>query len=592
MSIRKKLSRPASGLHRAVLLVAALTAAACAPSEGPRPAGAAGPVSAAIPAASARPAAAFPNHDAERVFAYGFSAITGRYINDVSAGDLALEGLRGLGGIDPALIADTTADGRVELRATGGVVASRPAPATDDARAWARAVADMVADARRVSPPLAAADSEAVYQAVFDSALSSLDMFSRYAGAEEARDHRANRNGFGGIGIRYVRDDAGLEVRDVFDEAPSSGLLFVGDVITAVNGIDLGGLETTQVKKMLRGPIDSTLTLTVSRPGIAQPVRVPIRRDLVVPRTVTLATEGDSAIIRISSFNQRTAESVQKAVAQARAELGPNLRGLVLDLRGNPGGLLDQAVEVSDLFIDDGPILSTRGRHPESRQYYNARHGDIAAGLPMVVLVDGRSASSAEIVSAALQDQGRAVVVGTTSYGKGTVQTVVRLPNDGEMTLTWSRFHSPSGYALHGLGVMPSLCTAYGNIGDGSDAVALADASAALMAEEGETDASEGGFINATHTDAASDGNELGRSVEQLLRAQADVDAMVPTQYAQWRSTPLEDTEGRRKLRTNCPPKSHAGNEVDLALGERLVREPALYRWALGLTADHVTARR
>jgi carboxyl-terminal processing protease len=535
---------------------------------------------AAAPSASA----AFPRGDAERVFSYGFDAITGRYIQDVTAAQLALEGLRGLGGIDPALIAERTSDGRVELRSPQGIVASRTAPPPHDTQAWAGAVAEVVEDARRVSPALAAAEPEAVYEAVFDAALGSLDMFSRYAGAEEARDHRANRNGFGGIGIRYVRGDEGLEVRDVFEEAPSSGLLFVNDVITAINGVELGGLETAQVKKMLRGPIDSTLTVTVTRPGISSPVRVPIRRDLVVPRTVTFEADGDTGIIRITSFNQRTAESVQKAVAQARAELGPKLRGLVLDLRGNPGGLLDQAVAVSDLFIDDGPILSTRGRHPESRQFYNARHGDIAAGLPMVVLVDGRSASSAEIVSAALQDRGRAVVVGTTSYGKGTVQTVVRLPNDGEMTLTWSRFHSPSGYALHGLGVMPSLCTTDGTPGDIPPVT--------QAAEDGETDAADGGVVSASHTDAAEDQGNLGRRVEQLLRAQASVDAAVPTQYARWRSTPLEDTEGRRALRTNCPPKSHTGNQVDIALGERLVSEPALYSWALGLTTGHGTAQR
>lgn len=462
MSIRKKLSLPASSLSRAALMVAALTAAACAPSEGPQPATTANEVLTPLSAAAFQPATVFPRGDAERVFSYGFSAITGRYINHVNAADLALEGLRGLGTIDPALVADITSDGRVVLRSAQGIVASRPAPHPDDARAWANVVADMVVEARRVSPALSTADAETMYEAVFDAALSSLDMFSRYAGAEEARDHRANRNGFGGIGIRYVRGEKGLEVRDVFDDAPSNGLIFVNDVISAVDGIDVSSLETAEIKKMLRGPIGSSLTLTIKRPGIADPVRVPIRRDLVVPRTVTMTTDGEVAIIRITSFNQRTAESVQKAVTKARAELGPKLRGLVLDLRGNPGGLLDQAVEVSDLFINDGPIVSTRGRHPESRQFYNARHGDIAAGLPLVVLVDGRSASSAEIVSAALQDRGRAVVVGTTSYGKGTVQTVVRLPNDGEMTLTWSRFHSPSGYALHGLGVMPSLCTTNG----------------------------------------------------------------------------------------------------------------------------------
>lgn len=581
MSFRKKNTRPVFRAHRAALLVAALTAAACAPSEGPRHAIAAGPVPAAPTGVTTAQAAVFPTHEAQQVFAYGFSAITDRYINPVTAADLATEGLRGLGGIDPGLVV-AVEDGRAELYAGSALVAAQDAPPPQDVRGWAGVLATLVDKARYASPTLAEATPEDVYEAVFDSALGGLDMFSRYAGAEEARDHRASRNGFGGIGIRYVRGESGLEVRDVFEEAPCDGLLFPGDVITGVDGRQIAEFDTRTVKSLLRGPIDSNVTLTVQRAGIDQPVQVPIRRALVVPRTVSLEMDGDIGVIRISGFNQRTAESVETAVKRARAQLGSGLRGLVLDLRGNPGGLLDQAVSVSDLFIDDGSIVSTRGRHPESMQFYSARHGDIANGLPLVVLVDGRSASSAEIVSAALQDRGRAVVIGTTSYGKGTVQTVVRLPNDGEMTLTWSRFHSPSGYALHGLGVMPALCT--------TNAEPATEAQQAAVATEGETDAIEdGGIVNAGHV---TDAGMLGQQVERLLSDRASADATVPVQYARWRSTPLDDAETRRALRTNCPPVNHAGNAVDLALGERLIREPGLYAWAIGLTHGTDTARR
>ncbi|WP_343866391.1 S41 family peptidase [Caenispirillum bisanense] len=565
--------------------MAALAAAACAPSEGPTSSAvAAGPVPSA-PATVADREPGFPQRDAERVFSFAFNAISDRYIDGVTAAEVAIEGLRGLGTIDPAVAVEIVG-GRVELRGAGGPLAITDAPRSDDTRAWGQAVTELVIGARSASPQLAAASAEDIYQAVFDATLAKLDMFSRYAGAEEARDHRASRNGFGGIGIRYVTSDDGLLVKEVFEDAPSDGLVLVDDVVTAVNGTPTAGLEAKRIKELLRGPIDSAVTLTVRRTGIDQPVQVPIRRALVVPQTVTLTLDDDVALIRVSSFNQRTAAGVDHAVKQAQASLGPTLRGIVLDLRGNPGGLLDQAVAVSDLFLTEGPIVSTRGRHPESRQSYNARQEDIAAGLPLVVLVDGRSASSAEIVTAALQDRGRAVVVGTTSYGKGTVQTVVRLPNDGELTLTWSRFHSPSGYALHGLGVMPALCTASAGGGDSAVGEAGPQQAKAPAADE------DGGIVPVTHSDVPGAGEDAGRLVEKVLSTRAAAASNVPTQYAQWRSTPLEDTEGRKRLRTACPPVNHAESRIDLALGERLIVDRELYAWALGLTRSTDTAAR
>ena len=174
---------------------------------------------------------------------------------------------------------------------------------------------------------------------------------------------------------------------------------------------------------------------------------------------MTLNVDDGLAIIKISSFNQNTAASVAEALESLHAAGADAIDGVALDLRGNPGGLLNQAVRVADLFLGEGGIVSTRGRHPDSVHHYTAGGRDLARGLSMVVLIDGKSASAAEIVVAALQDRGRAAVAGTTSYGKGTVQTVIRLPNEGEITLTWSRIFAPSGYTLHGLGVRPVICT-------------------------------------------------------------------------------------------------------------------------------------
>jgi carboxyl-terminal processing protease len=168
---------------------------------------------------------------------------------------------------------------------------------------------------------------------------------------------------------------------------------------------------------------------------------------------------GRIAHIRILRFSGNTTTDLVKAVNRARAEIGPNMAGIILDLRNNPGGYLDQANSVSDVFLESGRIISTRGRHPRSRRIYWARPGDTSRRAPIVLLVNGNSASSAEIVASALQDNGRAVIVGSNSFGKGTVQSVAPLPNGGEIIITWSRFHAPSGYALESLGVLPNVCT-------------------------------------------------------------------------------------------------------------------------------------
>jgi carboxyl-terminal processing protease len=232
-----------------------------------------------------------------------------------------------------------------------------------------------------------------------------------------------------------------------------------GDEIIVIDGKSIEGQPDNAIVPMLRGPVGSTVQLTLRRSGSAT-FSVTAERAYLYEPTVDYRREaGNIGYFKITGFNRHTSETLERLVRQARSEIGPGMKGIVLDLRNNPGGLLDQGVAVADMFLNAGRILTTRGRHPDSLQRFDVTGSDIASGLPMVVLINGRSASSSEIVAAALQDLGRAVLVGSSSYGKGTVQTVFTLPNDGELTVTWAKLYAPSGYALHHLGVIPNVCT-------------------------------------------------------------------------------------------------------------------------------------
>jgi carboxyl-terminal processing protease len=272
--------------------------------------------------------------------------------------------------------------------------------------------------------------------------------------------------------------------------------------------------------------------LTVARTGNPAPIELSMVRALIVPPSVIYRRDGDTAYIHLLTFNSETSEALTSAVRRARREIGPNLDGMVLDLRGNLGGLLDQAVATADLFLSDGAIVSTRGRHPASAQASFAGHGQIGENIPLVVLVNGASASASEIVAAALQDNGRAVVIGTATYGKGTVQTVIPMPNEGELILTWARFFSPSGYPIADLGVMPMVCTA-------------PNQPASFYVDEVRN----------------------GRTTS-------------PTTMGKWRAADHEDMASLKQLRGLCPPDTHE-HDADLAVAEALLTDHKLYARAL-----------
>jgi carboxyl-terminal processing protease len=333
-------------------------------------------------------------------------------------------------------------------------------PTRADPDAWADLTADVIDLARSYSKAVETTPASGIYETVFSGVVAHLDRYSRYAGAEQAADNRAHRDGFGGIGVHIRVRPEGIEVVSVMEGTPAADAgLHRGDLITAVNGRPATDIPSDGGAEALRGPVDTDVHLTV-KPADGQDTRqIAVHRTHIVPRTVTYEARGNAAYLRVSGFNQRTARTLRESITRAKADLGDRLAGYVLDLRDNPGGLLDQAVTVADIFLARGQVVSTHGRHPDSHQYFDAEAGDAAESAPLIVLINADSASASEIVAAALQDSGRALVLGSTSYGKGTVQTVLRLPNEGELTLTWARFMAPSGYALSKHGVVPNVCT-------------------------------------------------------------------------------------------------------------------------------------
>ena len=398
--------------------------------------------------------------DAGAVFKTGYQDINDIYIDDVRVSDLTMAGLSNLTKVSTQAHF-LRREGDILLTVNGLPVKTFEVPEDMDITGWAILTARALDALRSHVDPNGETGAETLYETVFDGLLEELDGYSRYSGREEARDNRANREGFGGIGVRIRLVDEGVRVIMVMEETPAeAGGLMAEDLITHIDGESVLNMSQRDVVRRLRGPVNSAVALEVAR-GDSDPIflNFEIKRSHIVPQTVRFARDGNRAYIRISGFNQSTTRALRDALLRAEEEIGPQLSGYILDLRGNPGGLLDQAVTVSDLFLSNGRIVSTHGRHPDSHQYFDAAPETLAHQRPVVVLVNGNSASASEIVAAALQDTGRAVVIGTSSFGKGSVQTVLRLPNNGELTLTWARFHAPSGYSLHGRGVLPDICT-------------------------------------------------------------------------------------------------------------------------------------
>ena len=295
-------------------------------------------------------------------------------------------------------------------------------------------------------------------EAAITGMLTSLDPHSSYLNEKNFREMRVQTRGeFGGLGIEVTMENGLVKVVSPIDDTPAFRAgIEPGDLISHLDGAAVMGITLAEAVEKMRGRVGTDIGLTIRREG-REPFDVTVTRAVIKIRSVRSRLEGDVGYLRITSFSEQTATGVDKAVAEFHEQLGDKLKGIVLDLRNNPGGLLDQAVAVSDAFLDKGEVVSTRARRAEDTQRFNSRPGDVAKGLPMVVLVNTGSASASEIVAGALQDHRRAIVLGTKSFGKGSVQTIVPLPGHGAMRMTTARYYTPSGRSIQGVGIEPDI---------------------------------------------------------------------------------------------------------------------------------------
>ncbi len=304
-------------------------------------------------------------------------------------------------------------------------------------------------------------DEKELIEAAIDGMLTSLDPHSSFLSPDDAAAMRVQTRGeFGGLGIEVTQEEGFVKVVSPIDGTPAEDAgVEAGDFITHVNGESVLGLTLDEAVEMMRGPVGSEIIITIVRESDPEPFDVSIIRDTIKLTAVRTRTEGDTVVLRITTFNDQTFPNLKSGLEEQLEEAGgwDNVNGVVLDLRNNPGGLLTQAIRVSDAFLDAGEIVSTRGRDPQDGERFNATAGDLAEGKPIVVLINGGSASASEIVAGALQDHRRAIVVGTKSFGKGSVQTVMPLRGDGAMRLTTARYYTPSGRSIQALGVSPDI---------------------------------------------------------------------------------------------------------------------------------------
>lgn len=298
-----------------------------------------------------------------------------------------------------------------------------------------------------------------VIESAINGMLSSLDPHSGYLDEKSFEDMKVHTKGeFGGIGLELTMENGIIKVISAIDDTPAyKENIKTNDYIIAVNDEPILGMNLTDAVKKIRGKIGTKVTLTVIKEGKSEPVEVSLNREAIKIKPVHSRAENDIAYVRINNFSETTSDDVDSELTLLKGKMGKNFKGLVLDLRNNPGGLLDQAIAVSDMFIENGEIVSTRGRTKDSIIRYNASEGDVIKGVPIAVLINSGSASAAEIVAGALQDNGRAIILGTKSFGKASVQTVMPLSNNAAIRLTTARYYTPSGRSIQAEGIVPDI---------------------------------------------------------------------------------------------------------------------------------------
>ncbi len=471
----------------------------------------------------------------EAVLGEAHAVILERHLERAAPQDLALWSLRGLSAIDPRLLARIEGgELRVlaEDRTLAGTAIAPLAPAAPGAggRAIAAGLAGLYEAAWTQSPALRRAGAERVLTAGFEELFNHLDPYSRYVPPAEARAARERRVGQSGLGLRVaVRRDALVLGAITPGGAAQAAGLRVGDRLLAVDGRPADPRDPSGTALRLEGPPDSSVSLRVSRAG--RPRDVTLVRRLVVAQTVTARSRGGILWIAISSFGAGTEQRLAEVLLDSFAARPP--RGVVLDLRGNRGGVLAGALAVADAFLESGEVARTEGRHPDANRRYSAGGRDLAEGRPLVVLIDGRTASAAEIAAAGLAERGRAALVGSASTGKGLIQLVAPLPNQSDLLVSWSRMVAPGGWPIQGLGVLPVLCTSLGP-------------------------------------------DALAQGLAALARG---VSPMIPALRRQREARAPVLASEMAALRNACPPAE--GRAADLLAAEALIDQPESYRAAV-----------
>ena len=453
-----------------------------------------------------------------------------RTLEEIPTAQLSIWGLRGLTTLDPRLVAELSPE-LLRLSADGKLLFIRARPANDPA-AWGEAVGQLSRAGWDVSEPLRRTGTEGVLRSFFDELLNHLDPYSRYATPDAAAEEDDRRNGRAGVGLDVVRIGPAFRIRAVAPGSPAMDAhIRPGEMLTEIDGEALAGAAPAAVAALLAGPEDTEVSLMVG-PSARLQRRMTLQRVILTPPTVFTQRSNDIVLIRISAFAHDTAGLLAREIRRAMASGRPP-KGLVLDLRDNRGGLLRQAVASAETLISTGNIATTAGRHPASMHEYQADAVDLLRGLPVVVVVDGGTASAAEVLAAALADQRRAVVVGSATLGKGLVQTILPLPDGGALSLTWSRILAPLGWPLQSLGVLPQICT--------------------------------------TQSDAA---------LRSTLRELAHGEQPMAASLARHRSAraPLPSAE-ILDIRNACPASE--GREADLVTARFLIETPLAYRTAL-----------
>lgn len=468
---------------------------------------------------------------ASNVYTTALTFITPRIVDAEPVSRLTVWGLQGITAIDPGLTV-AARDGRLRLTAKDKTIFETAAPKDDAMAEWVSAAIALTKAAADTSPKVRREGTGPIVQAFFDEMFTHVDPYSRYVPPGEAADDREQRTGRAGIGVTLAQRGPAVSVSDVVRGSPAAAAgIRPGDTIVAIGGEPVRGLGASVVSSMIFGPENTDFHLTWrGRDGKSR--ESDFSRVLVPPETVFSQRSDDLLIVRVAGFNNATDVHLAQLLQDGMAGNDPP-DGIVLDLRGNRGGLLRQAVTVADMFLPEGLIVSTTGRAPDAGHTWLSTAGQLAEGVPLVVLVDGHTASAAEVLAAALADRGRAVVVGSTTFGKGLVQTITPLPDGGELFVTWSRLLAPRGWPIQGLGVMPQVCT------------------------------SLGGVATQQQMDALGAGNQ---STLAAVNANRAARAPVPAARVQ-------------EIRNTCPPSE--GREDDLAVARDLIANPAAYAAAL-----------